>query len=876
MANNDQTVNLPNANPPSPADGQAPTQPDTLGQPASTGDADGGGEPLFGPAPDSPLGSVLDPDSGVFEARGSHSAWEQYSEQAFSGSDPLIQNDGHGGEGPVFGFVGHSAETSRHQPLEELTILQEEALPFDAIPENLIGAQFLPFELTDIPFTLSFPKPDDNQTLDDETSDTAPASQYDPMFSQQWYLKNTTGGVDINVVKAWEDYTGKGVKVAVNDSGIDYNHPDLSANYLHAMDWDAGTNTSDGSPKASGDNHGTNVAGFIGAAKNGTGIMGIAHEAGIAGMKGSDRAQFLTIINKSVDFDVSNNSWNFDPFEKTPALDAAFKTVAENGRGGLGTVTLFCSSNERELEIMSDMYTMSNSPYTLTVAAVKASGVYADFSSAGPNILVTAPGDKVLTTDRTPPEGENKTGLYHTDSGTSFSTPITSGVVALMLEANTKLGYRDVHEILAKTAVYKTCMTDAPNTLPGWGWNFNKTHDWNGGGIHTSHDYGFGLVDATAAVRLAESWNHGQHTYANQATLQTTGSPGQTIPDGTGAVTLTTNMGSDIIVQQALLTVDISHGNLQDLVIQLTSPQGTESIMLWEGNYNGLAQEIGGTTGQQLMNNATGTFLNSDTWTFKSVTPFGEHGQGDWTITAKDTVAGTEGTFNAWTLDLYGDTVTVDDLYMYTDFYSDSATADAGRKTLADTSGTDTINATTVTSNSTIDLAPGATSTIDNTAMTISGTTVIENAHTGDGNDSITGNTANNSLFGWRGNDILSGLDGNDTLSGGVGTDILTGGTGNDIFYYGKSSEGSDTVKDFSHADDTFNFDYSNFGQSSAGNLAADHFFTSAASVDVSDACFYYESSTLWYDADGTGSTAADQLAHVTGDAVDVTDIAFV
>ncbi len=55
---------------------------------------------------------------------------------------------------------------------------------------------------------------------------------------------------------------------------------------------------------------------------------------------------------------------------------------------------------------------------------------------------------------------------------------------------------------------------------------------------------------------------------------------------------------------------------------------------------------------------------------------------------------------------------------------------------------------------------------------------------------------------------------------------------------YKSSAEGKDIVADFSHADDCFNFVFSEFGQSSTGTLASDHFFTSTSSVDVSDACF--------------------------------------
>jgi subtilisin family serine protease len=85
-------------------------------------------------------------------------------------------------------------------------------------------------------------------------------------------------------------------------------------------------------------------------------------------------------------------------------------------------------------------------------------------------------------------------------NGTSFSSPVVSGVAALMLDANPGLGWRDVQEILAATAG----RTGSPA-----GWSFNGADNWNGGGMHVSHDYGFGLVDAYAAVRVAESCNSG-------------------------------------------------------------------------------------------------------------------------------------------------------------------------------------------------------------------------------------------------------------------------------------------------------------------------------------------------------------------------------
>uniref|UniRef100_UPI002B41143D S8 family serine peptidase n=1 Tax=Photorhabdus africana TaxID=3097554 RepID=UPI002B41143D len=100
----------------------------------------------------------------------------------------------------------------------------------------------------------------------------------------------------------------------------------------------------------------------------------------------------------------------------------------------------------------------------------------------------------MLKTERGSTFGNDYTSMQ----GTSFAAPIISGVVALMLEANPNLGYRDVQQILALSAR----KINDPSTA----WSDNSSHSWNGGGMHTSNDYGFGQIDARAAVRLAESW----------------------------------------------------------------------------------------------------------------------------------------------------------------------------------------------------------------------------------------------------------------------------------------------------------------------------------------------------------------------------------
>ena len=158
----------------------------------------------------------------------------------------------------------------------------------------------------------------------------------------------------------------------------------------------------------------------------------------------------------------------------------------------------------------------------------------------------------------------------------------------------------------------------------------------------------------------------------------------------------------------------------------------------------------------------------------------GESSLGRWDLTVFDLETGEVGSLRSWTLNLIGKPDSTDDLYLYTDEYSETAAGDAARGSLSDAGGTDTLNAAAISSRVIIDLNPGASSTIDGTPLKIAAGTVIENAWAGDGSDTVTGNTANNRLYGGRGDDTLKGGAGNDVLTGGFGNDVIDGGTGFD------------------------------------------------------------------------------------------------
>jgi Ca2+-binding RTX toxin-like protein len=613
----------------------------------------------------------------------------------------------------------------------------------------------------------------------------------DSLVSSQWHLKNTgqtggTAGIDINVSAVWDDYTGAGVSIGIYDDGVDFTHSDLNDNYDASQHLVIGGTTYSAMPTTG--YHGTAVAGLIAAENNGTGTVGVAYGASITGvpiLRSSMAPDLLSALWEMDRFDIVNNSWGYTTAFQVNASSSdsfwqSFEGALVNagtGRGGLGTIIVKSAGNNRGSGLDTNYDNFTNHRQVIAVGAVDHNGNVAYYSTPGANLLVVAPsstyGVGLTTTDIAGAAGHDS-GDYLSDfGGTSAAAPQISGVVALMLEANPELGWRDVQEILALSAR----QVGDPGSLTGsekYAWSYNGADNWNGGGMHFSNDYGFGLVDALAAVRLAESWTL-QGTSANEVRVGVSATFNRAIPDN-GSTTFQLAIPNNILIDHVELTVDILHPNRGDLRITLTSPDGTISIVL--------DRPLNGTdTGDNLL------------FRFGSNAFWGENSAGTWTVTITDANGGNVGTVVSLSLAAYGDSVSADDLYVFTNEYA-SVGSDPARATLTDTDGgIDTLNAAAVTSASTLDLRPGATSIIAGRALTIAAGTVIEVAWGGDGADVIIGNSSANKLYGARGDDTLEGGAGNDTLDGGAGSDIARF-TGNQSRYTITSENGGYRVTD--------------------------------------------------------------------------------
>ena len=472
------------------------------------------------------------------------------------------------------------------------------------------------------------------------------AAPNDPMYPNQWHLSNTgqgggTAGNDINVESAWGLVTGSGVNVAIVDDGLQTAHPDLSPNARIDIDIDINYTDLDPTPDVALDNHGTACAGVAGAkGNNNVGVAGAAYDASLVGVRlislattdGQDAQGLGHQVSPASAGDqvhVSSNSWGpADDARRLetfgPLAKAAVENAITNGRGGLGTIFTWAAGNGRLNGDNVNYDGYASSRYTIAVGATTDSGVFSYYSEPGASMLVNTPSNGgssgITTTDRTGADGYNNGGDYTSSfSGTSSACPLAAGVVALTLEANPGLTWRDVQHILVNTAT----QNDPGNS--GW---FT-----NGAGLTFNHGYGFGRVDAAAAVATAVTW---ANVGVSATPLTASGSGTIPIPDNdiTGISRPFAISGpSGFKTEHAEVTVNITHPWRGDLKLVLTSPNGTASV---------LADQHG---------DDNDDYSN---WMLTTVANWSENPNGIWTLTVSDLGVDDTGTLNSWSLRIHG------------------------------------------------------------------------------------------------------------------------------------------------------------------------------------------------------------------------------
>jgi len=293
----------------------------------------------------------------------------------------------------------------------------------------------------------------------------------DPLYGQQWALKK------IRANQVWEEgISGQGVTVAVLDTGIDYNCPDFSdstqSNIVAGYNAITRSTTKESTQDDHG--HGTSVAGVIAALNNDSGVVGIAYNAKIMPVKVMDKDgegeddiiadgivwaanHGAKIINLSIGSETENK-----------ILDDALAYARSKG-----CLLVGASGNKEENGTNGISFPAAN-PNVLAVTSIDIYDRISDFALTGPEVQLTAPGERIITDIWS----RLKSGVG-TTSGTSIAAPFVSGTAALLWSEFPYLKADDIHRSMISSA-------------------------YDLGTLGQDKDYGYGRLDAYRALKSLE------------------------------------------------------------------------------------------------------------------------------------------------------------------------------------------------------------------------------------------------------------------------------------------------------------------------------------------------------------------------------------
>jgi subtilisin family serine protease len=234
-------------------------------------------------------------------------------------------------------------------------------------------------------------------------------------YADSWGIR------DIGIEPAHSlNYTGKGVKIGILDTGIDYTHPELATNYKDGYDFI----NNDNNPMDD-NGHGTHIAGIIAAARDGNGIVGIAPDAEIYAVKVSDKngeGSFSSLV-KGINWSVEH--------------DMDIVSISLTGEGGSKTLqkAIETAYNEHNITLVAavgngkgDVLYPAAYEQVIGVGSVRENNTLSSFSRTGNEVEFVAPGSEI----KSAAIGEG----YRLLSGTSMATPFVTGTIALILQSD--------------------------------------------------------------------------------------------------------------------------------------------------------------------------------------------------------------------------------------------------------------------------------------------------------------------------------------------------------------------------------------------------------------------------------------------------------
>lgn len=431
-------------------------------------------------------------------------------------------------------------------------------------------------------------------------------------------------------------------------------------------------------PTGSEQFQGTSAAGLIGASNDGNGIAGVAYNSVMLPIRvtgssfrttANDAAALLHGLGAPGAFDeTQNTSIYFAGFGAPATNDAAttrlnglslnvanaLQTGVTQGRGGNGAIYVVPAGDSGLIDGNSNEDGYANSPFTIAVGAFTDTDVGPEYSEPGANVVVVAPSGGGTRNLNLPSFTTGGDGEFYAPPATldqplgitfesavrvgqtNASASIASGVIALMLEARNAviaaattsgqavvpqpLGWRDVQNILIRTA-----RQNDPDH-PDWS-------EPNSDGRRFNHSYGWGAIDAAAAVRMAETTT----VLGERQEIERVEIFNEQIPDDNGSpffAEFDLSNDPNLIVEHVVVNVTAFDGRRSDLNINLISPSGSIS-RLNESTVGGTEREI-------------------FDFPFMSVRNWGENSQGVWTVFIEDRVTGEEMTLDSIVFTVYG------------------------------------------------------------------------------------------------------------------------------------------------------------------------------------------------------------------------------
>lgn len=295
----------------------------------------------------------------------------------------------------------------------------------------------------------------------------------DPLFLKQWPLINR------EVPGAWEmGATGQGMTVAVVDTGIALEHPDLKDNLVPG--YNSMTGSEEAGANRDNNGHGTEVAGVIAAERNDLGVVGVAYQAKIMPIKaiGASGVGYDDAIADGIvwaaDHGAKIINLSLGSENGSVASDILRQAVAY--ADNKGCLLIAASGNyDPESEANPGVSYPAADPRVLAVTAADAAGKVTNYSAAGPEVDLAAPGDSI------PTDGWSRAGGYGYTyaSGTSLAAPFVSGEAALIWSQHPEWSRDQVVETLEQGA--------EDLGFPG-----------------RDDHYGYGLVDVKLALTLTD------------------------------------------------------------------------------------------------------------------------------------------------------------------------------------------------------------------------------------------------------------------------------------------------------------------------------------------------------------------------------------